>query len=119
MVRGFKKRFRKAYRKLEDAMEDSGDGRLTRSRIGHMIEDRLGKGRSPNAVSEWWTGKSIPDTPAMAALADVLGVDPGWLEFGPEFSLAPRKAMTAGSKEAVADIRAAGTAFDEAKEAPA
>ena len=82
MARGFKKRFRKAYRRLEDAMEESGNGRLTRARIGRMIEDRLGKGRSANAVSEWWTAKSIPDTITIAALADVLGVSPCWLAFG-------------------------------------
>ena len=46
------------------------------------MAERLGTGRSAAAVSEWWTGKSIPDTVAMAALADILGADPGWLAFG-------------------------------------
>ena len=83
-------------------MEDSGDGRLTRTRIGHMMEDRLGKGRSANAVSEWWTGKSIPDTIPMAALADLLGVSPGWLAFG-------EGEMTVGGMGTdISDIRATG-----------
>ena len=81
-AKGFRKRFRKAYRDLQDEMEESGTGRLTRTMIGRMLEKKLGKGRSANAVSEWWTGKSIPDTIPIAALADVLGVSPGWLAFG-------------------------------------
>lgn len=81
-------RFRKALFVLEEV---NGGDRISQTEIGHRVAQRLGTGRSGNAVSEWWTGKSIPDTPAMAALADVLGVDPGWLEFGPMLCDAPQK----------------------------
>ncbi len=81
-LKAFRKRFRRAYRALEDAIEESDEPPLTRTEIGQRMAERLNRGRSPNAVSEWWTGKSIPDTIPMAALADILGVSPGWLAFG-------------------------------------
>ena len=79
MVASFQDRFRRAYRVLEEA---EGGERISQAEIGRRMAQRLGMGRSPAAVSEWWTGKSIPDTITMAALADVLGASPGWLAFG-------------------------------------
>ncbi len=79
MAAAFQNRFRWAYRALE---ETEGGERISQAEIGRRMAERLPSGRSPAAVSEWWTGKSIPDTVTMAALADILEVSPGWLAFG-------------------------------------
>lgn len=49
-------------------------------------------GTREGTISAWMKG-TIPDTPNLARLADVLGVDPGYLLFGPPRNTAPAAAM--------------------------
>ena len=71
-------------------------------------------GVSTGQASRWESGKNIPSYGMLVRIARALGVDPGWLAFGPDLSRAPKEGMTAGPK-ATADIRAAGAAFDGGK----
>ncbi len=109
MVAAFQNRFRWAYRALE---ETEGGERISQAEIGRRMAERLPSGRSPAAVSEWWTGKSIPDTITMAALADILEVSPGWLAFG-EGDAVPEQEER-GPRVSATDLRSRKDALDDA-----
>ena len=47
---------------------------------------------SPAAWSTWEAGRSEPPLDTIGKVAKVLGVDPGWLAFGPQEVPAPRPA---------------------------
>ncbi len=52
--------------------------------MGEIVARRLGRTKpfSKMTVSHWESGASEPDTAALAAIARLAGVDPGWLAFG-------------------------------------
>ena len=68
-------------------------------------------GVSTAQVSRWESGENTPSWAMLVKIAHVLGVDPGWLAFGPELSRAPKEGMKAKevSREA-ADVAAAAAA---------
>lgn len=76
---GFGKRLRKAHRDYEDRL-----GRdVSQTEIGVVVGKRLGEKKpvSQQSVGRWFGG-TLPEYPRMEALAEILGVDPGWLAFG-------------------------------------
>ena len=77
---GFGQRAREA-RRLWTVRHDE---ELTYARIGEMVAERTGRGDpySHQAVRKWFVLGQEPEYQAAAALAEVLGVDPGWLAFG-------------------------------------
>jgi hypothetical protein len=81
----FAERLRKAVRLFES---EAGD--LDQAELGRLVAQREGRKqpyRQPS-VSLWFKG-SVPEVPALMALASVLGVRAGWLLFGEE----PRDAL--------------------------
>ena len=76
---GFSYRLFQAVSRLEGGL----GRRLNQEELG----ERVGKamGREPydqSSVSDWLTNGVVPPVPTVAALAQVCGVDPGWLAFG-------------------------------------
>ena len=56
--------------------------KLELTEFGQRIGARLMRPAvSPATIMEWFAGK-IPDVPTLQAVAEVCGVDPGWLAFG-------------------------------------
>lgn len=57
-------------------------GQVSQREIGERVGARLGREAfSQAAVSRWFQGR-MPDWEVLLALAEVCGVDPGWLAFG-------------------------------------
>lgn len=51
--------------------------------MGELVGAKLGReGFTATAVSRWMSGLQEPELAAIDAIADVCGVDPGWLAFG-------------------------------------
>jgi transcriptional regulator with XRE-family HTH domain len=75
---GFPSRLRRAFRAFEDRL-----GRdLTQTELGEMVGKQLKEGAiSQQSVARWFAG-TLPEHARMVALAEVLGVDPGWLSYG-------------------------------------
>jgi transcriptional regulator with XRE-family HTH domain len=77
-IEGFASRLRRAFRALEDRL-----GRdLTQTELGEMVGKQLREDAiSQPSVARWFAG-TLPEHYRMVALAQVLGVDPGWLGYG-------------------------------------
>jgi transcriptional regulator with XRE-family HTH domain len=64
--------------------------RVTLAEFGRLIAERLGR-KTPfaaTAVSKWEAGLQIPAPEVIEAIAELSGVDPGWISHG-EKSAAP------------------------------
>jgi transcriptional regulator with XRE-family HTH domain len=64
--------------------------RVTLAEFGRLIAERLGR-KAPfatTAVSKWEAGLQIPAPEVIEAIAELSGVDPGWISHG-EKSAAP------------------------------
>lgn len=57
------------------------------------LESRFKVKVSPETVRKWLAGESKPRTDKMRLLAELLGVDVGWLSFGSEPDLSPSERM--------------------------
>src|SRR4051812_21629410 len=77
-MEGFAARLRKAFRAYEDRV-----GRdVTQTELGALVGAEIGEGPiTQQSVGRWFAG-TLPEHARMVALADVLGVDPGWLSYG-------------------------------------
>jgi hypothetical protein len=77
-IEGFATRLRRAFRAFEDHL-----GRdVTQSELGELVGQALGEEPiTQQSVGRWFNG-TLPEHVRMVALADVLGVDPGWLSYG-------------------------------------
>ena len=64
--------------------------RVTLAEFGRLIAERLGRDApfAPTAVSKWEAGLQIPTPEVIEAIAELCGVDPGWISHG-EKSAAP------------------------------
>jgi transcriptional regulator with XRE-family HTH domain len=65
--------------------------RVTLAEFGRLIAKRLGRKRpfAATAVSKWEIGVQVPAPEVIEAVAELSGVDPGWISHG-EKSAAPR-----------------------------
>lgn len=83
-------------RRLEQACDHNNDvPRHNYGRLNWFVErlETHGVAASPEAVRKWFAGETRPRAKPMAALAQILKIDEGWLSSGrsPEFSEAQRK----------------------------
>lgn len=62
---------------------EMGLGRdVSQTQLAELVADRLhGKPRDQSTVGRWFRG-AMPDAVTIQAIADVCGVEPGWLAFG-------------------------------------
>lgn len=89
------------------ALVERGGVRVTQAVIAARVASWLGQedpGKE-NTISQWETGRAMPDCLTMVALADVFGVDPGYLAFG-ELSDAPKNAPSRSPYVSPADEKA-------------
>jgi len=65
--------------------------RITLAEFGRLIAERLGRETpfAATAVSKWEAGLQLPAPEVIEAIAELSGVDPGWISHG-EKSAAPR-----------------------------
>jgi transcriptional regulator with XRE-family HTH domain len=65
--------------------------RITLAEFGRFIADRLAREApfAATAVSKWEAGLQVPSLDVIEAIAELSGVDPGWISHG-EKSAAPR-----------------------------
>jgi transcriptional regulator with XRE-family HTH domain len=65
--------------------------RITLAEFGRLIAERLGRETpfAATAVSKWEAGLQVPAPEVIEAIAELSGVDPGWISHG-EKSAAPR-----------------------------
>jgi transcriptional regulator with XRE-family HTH domain len=65
--------------------------RITLAEFGRLIAERLGRETpfAATAVSKWEAGLQVPAPEVIEAIAELTGVDPGWISHG-EKSAAPR-----------------------------
>lgn len=93
LSRGFGDRLYGLRLDLSKAERDLGPrkGSVSQRAIGERIAVLLAEEepRGGNTVSQWENGEAMPDCLTMVALAQVFGVDPGWLAFGGDHSMAP------------------------------
>ena len=77
-MEGFAARLRQAFRAYEDRL-----GRdVTQTELGEIVGKAMGEAPiTQQSVARWFAG-TLPEHPRMVALADVLGVEPGWLSYG-------------------------------------
>ena len=77
-MEGFAARLRHAFRAYEDRL-----GRdVTQTELGEIVGTAMGEAPiTQQSVARWFAG-TLPEHPRMVALAEVLGVDPGWLSYG-------------------------------------
>jgi transcriptional regulator with XRE-family HTH domain len=64
--------------------------RVTMAEFGRLVAERLGR-KGPfaaTAVSKWESGLQVPAPEVIEAIAELSGVDPGWISHG-EKSAAP------------------------------
>ena len=64
--------------------------RVTMAEFGRLVAERLGR-KAPfaaTAVSKWESGLQVPAPEVIEAIAELSGVDPGWISHG-EKSAAP------------------------------
>ncbi len=66
----------------------TGD-RLTHQALADRMSKRIGRSISQPAITRYLSGRIPQEEDVMLALALELGVDPGWLYFGPKYSQAP------------------------------
>jgi hypothetical protein len=73
--------------------------RVTPGAFAELVSARLAAAGTPRTVSSdevvTWFADALPDLRTTAAIAEVCGVDPGWLAFGPA-SAAPSPGAPAG-----------------------
>jgi transcriptional regulator with XRE-family HTH domain len=64
--------------------------RITLAELGRLVAERLGRETpfAATAVSKWEAGLQIPAPEVIEAIAELSGVDPGWISHG-EKSAAP------------------------------
>jgi transcriptional regulator with XRE-family HTH domain len=57
---------------------------MTQRQLAEAVTVKLGlkADYAPQTVSGWLTGKWVPDTFTIAAVAKIFGCSPGWLAFG-------------------------------------
>jgi transcriptional regulator with XRE-family HTH domain len=65
--------------------------RVTLAEFGRLIAEQLGRETpfAATAVSKWEAGLQVPAPEVIEAIAELSGVDPGWISHG-EKSAAPR-----------------------------
>src|SRR3712207_5744556 len=75
--------------------------RITLAEFGSLIADRLGRETpfAATAVSRWEAGLQIPAPEVIEAIAELSGVDPGWISHG-EKSAAPGPPLVPGDSPA-------------------
>jgi transcriptional regulator with XRE-family HTH domain len=68
--------------------------RITMAEFGRLIAERLGRERpfAATAISKWEAGLQVPAPEVIEAIADLSGLDPGWISHG-EKSAAPRPGL--------------------------
>jgi hypothetical protein len=117
---GFDRRLRRAHRAFEDRL-----GRdVNQTELGAMVGKRLGEPKpiTQASVHRWFAG-TLPDHVRMVALAEILGVDPGWLAYGdwtPPATGLPREPERAvGETEMALRPRAVGEARGDRASRPA
>ena len=71
--------------------------RVTLAELGRLVAEQLRRGTpfAPTAVSKWEAGLQTPAPEVIEAIAELSGVDPGWISHGAK-SAAP--APRAGSR---------------------
>jgi len=71
--------------------------RITLAEFGRLIAKRLGRKRPfvATAVSRWEAGLQVPTPEVVEAIAELSGVDPGWISHG-DRSAAPGPPVFAG-----------------------
>jgi transcriptional regulator with XRE-family HTH domain len=64
--------------------------RVTLAEFGRLIAARMGRTApfTATAVSKWEAGTQLPTPPVIEAIAELSGLDPGWISHG-EKSAAP------------------------------
>jgi transcriptional regulator with XRE-family HTH domain len=64
--------------------------RVTMAEFGRLVAERLGRNApfAATAVSKWESGLQVPAPEVIEAIAELSGVDPGWISHG-EKSAAP------------------------------
>lgn len=79
-----------------NAYEGRVGRRVTQADLAVMVsarlEERGRKGVTQSAVARWFDG-TVPDDHKLLALADLYGVDPGWLRYG-ALSAAPQQRVS-------------------------
>lgn len=65
--------------------------RVTLAELGRLIAERIGRETpfAATAVSKWEAGLQLPAPEVIEAIAELSGVDPGWISHG-EKSAAPK-----------------------------
>lgn len=83
--------------------------RVTLVEFGQMIAKRLRRPTpfAPTAVSRWEAGQQTPTPEVIEAIADLTGVDPGWISHGQK-SAAPAPRSQTGIETAPAVERVKG-----------
>ncbi len=79
--------------------------KVTTGQLGQLMAERLGRQPfSASSVSQWMSGKQGMSLEAVRALAELCGLDPGWLAFG-EASAAPEPERATGTAALLALVR--------------
>lgn len=109
-AKGFGERLRIARAKREI------HGRVSYREIAEAVAERTGRATAhrDTSVGRWIQGDSFPDVPSIWALAEIFGVDPGWLAFG-DACQAPGPTLAAADVSAAA-VRALASDASQAKE---
>ena len=86
--------------------------RVSPGALAELVSARLAAAGTPRTVSSdevvTWFADSLPDLRTTAAIAEVCGVDPGWLAFGPASAAPSPGAPAAGGAAAPAARRRPG-----------
>ena len=89
----------RAKSSMMELMKKERDPNLGPTELGRRIGRKLRTDPiAQQTVSKWINLGTIPDTTTEAALAAVLGVDPGWLHFG-DASEAPQPSFWRQERE--------------------
>jgi transcriptional regulator with XRE-family HTH domain len=88
--------------------------RVTLAEFGQLIARRMRRRTpfAPTAVSRWEAGQQTPTPEVIEAIAEVSGVDPGWISHG-EKSAAPAPRSQAELETAAAGKRSLSSERDE------
>ena len=75
--------------------------RVTLAEFGRLIAERMGRGTpfAATAVSKWEAGLQLPTPAVIEAIAELSGLDPGWISHG-EKSAAPAPRLQAPTEAA-------------------
>lgn len=57
---------------------------ISQQALGKLISEKLGRTGpfQSGTVSRWESGDALPDIPTLQAIAELSGLNPGWIAFG-------------------------------------